>query len=307
MPIKEPILGGYCLHYGQTSRNYTSVIDVGNQTTFTVFGLADDKKYYFAVTAYNTTKTIKSGFSNEVVVTPTLNPLLRINDASRAEGHAGTTALIFTVTLSPASTRPVTVKYATASGTATAGSDYTAIPVTLLTFAPGQTSKLVTVNGRGDTTVEPNETFAVNLSAASGATIFDSQGVGTILNDDGPLLRINDASRAEGHAGTTALIFTVTLSPASTRPVTVKYATANGSATAAGNDYTATGGTLTFAPGQTRQTVTVNGRGDTTVEPNETFYVNLSAASGATLFKGQGVGTILNDDGSVLRTNPFNP
>jgi hypothetical protein len=77
----------------------------------------------------------------------------------------------------------VTVKYATANGTALAGSDYTAASGTL-TFAPGQTSQTVTVNVMGNTTVEPNETFAVNLSAASGATLFDGQGVGTILNDD---------------------------------------------------------------------------------------------------------------------------
>jgi hypothetical protein len=112
-------------------------------------------------------------------------PVLRITDASKAEGNSGTTPFTFTVTLSPASAGPVTVKYATANGTALAGSDYAAVPATLLTFAPGQTSKTVTVNVMGNTTVEPNETFAVNLSAASGATIFDGQGVGTILNDDG--------------------------------------------------------------------------------------------------------------------------
>ncbi len=84
----------------------------------------------------------------------------------------------------PTSTGTVTVKYATANGTATAGSDYAAVPSTLLTFAPGQTSKTVTVNVAGDTIKETNETFTVNLSGASGATIFDGQGVGTILNDD---------------------------------------------------------------------------------------------------------------------------
>jgi hypothetical protein len=222
-------------------------------------------------------------------------PVLRINDVSKAEGNSGTTPFTFTVTLSPASTGTVTVKYATANGTAAALSDYAAVPATLLTFAPGQTSQTVTVNVTGNTTVEPNETFAVNLSAASGATIADGQGVGTILNDDGPVLRINDVSKAEGNSGTTPFTFTVTLSPASTVPVTVKYATANGTALA-GSDYTAASGTLTFAPGQTSQTVTVNVMGNTTVEPNETFAVNLSAASGATLFDGQGVGTILNDD-----------
>ena len=111
-------------------------------------------------------------------------PTLKINNVSKAEGNSGTTAYTFIVTLSPASTGTVTVKYATANGTATAGSDYTPIPATLLTFSPGQTSKQVTVKVTGDTTREANETFFVNLSAAKGATLFDGQGKGTLLNDD---------------------------------------------------------------------------------------------------------------------------
>ena len=223
-------------------------------------------------------------------------PLLRINNVSKAEGSSGTTAFTFTVTLTPASSGTVTVKAASANGSATAGSDYTALPATTLTFAAGQTSKTVTVNATGNTVVEPNETFGVNLSGATGATIFDSQGLGTILNDDGPTLRINDVSKTEGNSGTTAFTFTVTLSPASTGTVKVTAATANGSALA-GSDYTALASPLlTFSPGQTSKTVTVNATGNTVVEPNETFVVNLSGATGATIFDSQGVGTISNDD-----------
>ena len=165
-----------------------------------------------------------------------------------------------------------------------------------MTFSPGQTSQQVTVNVSGDTTPEANETFFVNLSAAKGATLFDGQGLGTLLNDEGPVLKINNVSKAEGNSGTTAYTFTVTLSPASTGTVTVKYATANGTATA-GSDYTPIPATLlTFSPGQTSKQVTVKVTGDTTREANETFFVNLSAAKGATLFDGQGKGTLLNDD-----------
>ena len=114
----------------------------------------------------------------------TTRVVLKINNVSKAEGNSGTTAYTFTITLSPASTGTVKVKYATANGTARAGSDYTAIPATLLTFSPGQTSMKVTVKVTGDTTREANETFFVNLSAAKGATLFDSQGKGTVLNDD---------------------------------------------------------------------------------------------------------------------------
>lgn len=123
---------------------------------------------------------------------PAATPSLRINDLSRAEGNMGSAAFSFTVTAAPASASRVTVNYATANGTALAGSDYTAASGTL-TFNPGQTSRPLTVSVRGDTVREPNETFVVNLSAPSGATLFDKQGQGTLLNDDGLMLRrLND-------------------------------------------------------------------------------------------------------------------
>jgi hypothetical protein len=78
----------------------------------------------------------------------------------------------------------VRVNYATANGSAKAGNDYTAVPATLLTFTAGQTSKTVKVNVKRDTAREANEAFLVKLSGAVGATIFDGQGKGTIMNDD---------------------------------------------------------------------------------------------------------------------------
>src|SRR5262249_35111374 len=89
----------------------------------------------------------------------------------------------------------VTVQYATANGTATAPADYTAIPLTTLTFNPGQTTKTVTVAVNGDMLDEANETFVVNLSAPTNATIADNQGVGTITDDDPfGFLGINNAT-----------------------------------------------------------------------------------------------------------------
>lgn len=226
----------------------------------------------------------------------TISKTLRINDVSLGEGNTGVRAYTFTVTLSAASTSIITVKYVTANGTAVAPSDYTAASGTL-TFSPGQTSKTVTVNVVGDTTLEPNETFVINLSAVTGPAMFlDSQGVGTIINDEGPLLRISDITKAEGNSGVTPFVFTATLTPASTGTVTVNYATANGTAVAP-SDYAAASGTLTFSPGQTSKPVTINVVGNTVVELNETFLVNLNTVTGpATLFDGQGVGTITNDD-----------
>jgi hypothetical protein len=226
-------------------------------------------------------------------------PSMGINDVTVAEGNAGTSVATFTVTLSAAAAGVVTVNYATADGTATAGTDYVAASGTL-TFAAGQMTKAVSITISGDTVVEPNETFVVNLSAAAGATIADAQAQGTITDDDVappvlPTLSINDVSVAEGNAGTAGAAFTVTLSAAAAGAVTVAYASANGTATA-GSDYTAVSGTLTFAAGETTKTVTVNVLGDTAVEPNETFSMGLSAPGGATISKANGAGTVTNDD-----------
>jgi hypothetical protein len=232
-------------------------------------------------------------------------PTLSIGNVSQNEGNSGTTPFTFTVTLSAASASTVSVDFATADGTATSPSDYAATSGTL-TFAPGVTSRTITVNVVGDTTVEPNETFTVNLSNPSSATIATATGTGTIVNDDvasGPTITIGDITRAEGNSGTTSFTFTVTISQ--TANATVNFATSGGTATA-GTDYVPTSGTVTFTSGgPLTQTITVTVNGDTAVEPNETFFVNLSGATGATLLRSQAVGTIANDDAPSLSTQPI--
>jgi uncharacterized repeat protein (TIGR01451 family) len=219
-------------------------------------------------------------------------PEITINDRVLSES---TTPANFTVTLSTASTLTVMVNYATADGTATAGADYTAVSGTL-TFAPGETTKTINVPIINDTLDEANETYFVNLSNASNGTILDSQGQGTINdNDPTPTLSVSDASVLEGDSGTKSLDLTVTLSAASGQVVTVDYATTDGTATA-GSDYQTATGTLTFNPGDTTKIISVNINGDTVVEPNETFLVNLTNASNATIFDDQGQGTIQDDD-----------
>src|SRR5256885_5747222 len=113
-------------------------------------------------------------------------PSLSINNVAVTEGNTGTTNANFTVTLSAASSRTVTVNYATADGTATAPADYVAIPTTTLTFNPGETIKSITVPVNGDTVDEIDETFAVNLSNPINATLSTASGTGTITDDDGP-------------------------------------------------------------------------------------------------------------------------
>lgn len=111
-------------------------------------------------------------------------PTLSIDDASVVEGDGGTTVANFTVTRAGDLSGTVSVDYATTDGTATAGSDYTAIGTTTLTFDPGVETLPVAVAVNGDTDEEGDETFFVNLGNAVGATIADAQGVGTILDDD---------------------------------------------------------------------------------------------------------------------------
>ena len=110
------------------------------------------------------------------------------------------------------------------------------------------------------------------------------------------LLGINNVELPEGNTGTRPFVFTVLLSDASPTPVTVSYATRNGSAQA-GSDYIATSGTLTFAPGEVTKQITVEVIGDTTQEDIEVFFVDLSSASGAVIGDGEGLGRIFDDDG----------
>ena len=120
---------------------------------------------------------------NQVVNAAPVLPMLSISDVTSPEGNSGTKNFVFTVSLAPASTKTVTVNYATANGTATAGMDYLATTGTL-TFAPGQTTKTIAVTVMGDTVREANETFAVNLSGQTNANLSDATGAGTIQNDD---------------------------------------------------------------------------------------------------------------------------
>jgi hypothetical protein len=217
---------------------------------------------------------------------------LLIDDVTVAEGDAGSTVATFTVTMSTESASTVSVDYATADATATAGADYAAVSGTL-TLAPGDRSETVEVDVLGDVLDEPAETYAVMLSGPSNALIADGSGVGTITDDDPlPALSVDDATGAEGGTAT----FTVTLDAPSGRTVTVGYATADGTATA-GADYTAASGTLTFAPGDTSETVVVALGQDAVDEPDETFALGLSGATNATIAgAGIGTGTVVDDD-----------
>ena len=189
----------------------------------------------------------------------------------------------------------MTVHYATANASATAPGDYAAATGTL-TFAAGETTKTVTVAVNGDLLDEIDETFTLNLSSAVSATIADPQGVGTITDDDGtPSLSVNDVTVTEGNGSSVNAVFTVSLSAASGQPVSVDYATADGTATA-GADYVAASGNLVFNPGQTSRTITVSVTGDALDEIDETSRSALAGAVNATIADDLGLGTITDND-----------
>ena len=218
-------------------------------------------------------------------------PSLSINDVSGNE-TAGNRQ--FTVTLSAASGLAVTVNYATSDGTATAGADYTAISATQLTIAAGATTATFNVGVLADSLDEANETVTLTLSSASSsASISDATGTLTITDDDAtPSLSIADVSGNET-AGNRQ--FTVTLSAAAGRAVTVNYATSDGTATA-GADYTATSGSVTIAAGATTATFNVGVLADSLDEANETVTLTLSSATNASISDATATLTITDDD-----------
>lgn len=224
-------------------------------------------------------------------------PTVAINDVTVDE-RAGT--INFTVTRSGTLTSSSSVNFATANGSALAGSDYTALTGTV-TFAAGETTKTISVAIANDTLVENAETLTVNLSGGTNVTISDAQGVGTINSDDvaspsptpvAPSVSVGDATASEGGG---ALVFTLTRSGDLSLASSVSFATANGSA-AAGSDYNAVSGSVSFGAGQATATVSVSIIDDTLVEISETVLLNLTGGTNATISDAQGVGTINSND-----------
>ncbi len=232
-------------------------------------------------------------------------PTLSINSPSVTEGDDGTSAtLTFTVTLGALSGRAATVAYAESTGTATQGTDYTALAGGTLTFAAGETSKTIEVTVTGDDSDEVDETVLVVLSAPTNASIETGNGTGTGTitdDDDPPTVSIASQSSAEGDSGPGTAQLEVTLSVASGKEVTVAYAEGSGGTATQGTDYTALpSGMLTFAAGETAKDIDITVTGDTTQESDETVVVTLSSPVNATLGTASGTLTIQDDDASPV-------
>ncbi|HUF97605.1 MAG TPA: Calx-beta domain-containing protein [Ilumatobacter sp.] len=231
-------------------------------------------------------------------------PAVFVSDARDFEGAP----LVFEVSLSqaPGPGESVSVAYATAPGSADAA-DFTAASDTL-TFTEGELTKQVQVPTTDDSAVEATESFTLNLSSPVGATLGDAQGTGFIEDDETSKpfrIYVSDAWVTEGNSGQAVMAFTVSVSPplVGSQTVSVKVASANGGSNPAStpSDYAEIPlTTLTFTAASSSQTVSTTVNGDTEVEQNETFLLNLSAPSAnAVIADSEGLATIVNDDGSA--------
>ena len=233
-------------------------------------------------------------------------PTVSVGDAAavtEGDDPETTVNLSFPVTLSAVSGQKVTVTY-TLGGTATADDDYTDPAAKSVTIAAGTRTANILVPVKGDVVDELNETVTVTLSGATNATVSSVEGAdegeGTITDDDAAELSVADGSVAEGGL----VSFTIGLDPVSDRQVTVKWNTANDAGgdhpATAGADYTpvTTAQTATIAAGDASVTVTVQTTQDSLVEPDETFLLDLSSPTNATLATGrdQATGTITDND-----------
>ena len=230
----------------------------------------------------------------------------QINIANLTVDESSSNAVV-RITLSEAVSGNVRVAYASSSGSATSGQDFTGRSG-LIWFDPGETSLTRTFNITQDNIAEPNETFRVTLSDANGATIGQAVSTVTIIDDDGgsnapppppassgPEINIEDLTIEESDRNAAVRI---TLSQAVSSVVQVNFASSSGSATS-GQDFTGRSGTISFQPGVTSVTRTFTIAQDSVSESDESFMVTLTNPNGASVGQGIATVTIRGDDGGT--------
>ena len=221
-------------------------------------------------------------------------PTLELGDARAAESAS----LEFPLTLSATSGKPISVRYATADGSARAGTDYRPARGTL-DIAAGSGSATIPVTIVDDAFDEADETVHLTLSDAANATLGDAAGLGTIADDDdAPTLSVVGGDIVERNVGAVAMLFHVTVSAPSGLPVSVEYATADGSATLADADYQRASGVARIEPHAIGASVAVPVNGDALPEDDETLALVLANATNASIANDRATGTIYDNDGN---------
>ena len=220
--------------------------------------------------SYTATGTI----TNDDTAPPPPPATVTIADAQADEGDA----LSFRVSLDKEVPGGFTVTPSFSDGTATEGTDYTENTASLSFSGTAGETQSFSVSTSEDEDIEDNETFTVSVSVSgtSHDVTASDTATGTINNDDDwSYLILNSPSVQEGDSGTTTLMFTATLDRTSPKTITASYEvlSESGDSATAGTDYTATSGTVTFAPGETSKTIAVSVMGDTAVEGDETLTV----------------------------------
>jgi hypothetical protein len=225
--------------------------------------------------------------------------------ATQNEGNKNATFFSFTVSRLSSTAGTATVTWSVAgTGTAPAiASDFFGqkLPSGSLTFAPGQTRKIITVSVNGDLDVEGDESFTVTLSNATGCEIQTASATGVIISDDAALsITALQANRPEGDAGETAFTFVVTRSGVTTAVATVDWRVVGaGNMPASSADFAGNflpRSRLRFAAGEITQTITVLVAGDLAVERDEDFAIELYSVFNARLDTVRAFGVIRTDD-----------
>jgi hypothetical protein len=254
--------------------------------------------------------TVASPSSATVTITDNDTPpppgtlQLTTSNLSIAEG-AGSVAL--TVSRSGGSSGAASVQFATAAGSASAGTDFTTSTGTLNWASGDATSRMITVPIVNDSVQETTETFTLALSNASGATLgAPASATISITDDDAPqpapgTLQFSVATQAVGEAAGN-IVLTVSRTGGTSGAASVQYTTSNGTAIA-GSDYTLTSGSLTWADGDaTTRSIVVPVLNDVLQESAESFTLALSAPTGATLGAPASVTVTINDDDTPAPT-----
>jgi uncharacterized delta-60 repeat protein len=238
-------------------------------------------------------------------------PSISIDDVTVTEGDSGTKQAVFTVTRTGATGRFLFFNARTADGTAVGGEDYVPL-VQQFSISPSATTVTVPVTIYGDTLVEPDKSFVLNLSSPVDATIARGQGVVTIKDNDTtagtPTVQLA-AREFRAQEGAGVAVVTVTRSGDTSAPASVGYSTGVGAGTGAANDrgdYTVTFGTLRFAAGEASKTFNVFVTDDALVEGDELFFVFItSPTGGASLGAPSSANVrILDNDTSPSSSNP---